>query len=193
MNSAQIRAEARRLMGLQMGMLILVLLIYSVMMSAASSILNIGSLLIYGPLSLGLAKVLLSVLKEEKIDVEMLFSGFQDFSRSLVAGLLIGIYVLLWSLLLIVPGIIAAFSYSMTFFIMEENPQLSAQEAIEASKHMIYGHKLRLFDLWLSFIGWFILCLFSFGVALIYVAPYFHTALAVFYADLKQAQLNPAL
>lgn len=190
MSNSQIRAEARRLMELQMGMLILVLLVYSIMMSAASSILNIGSVLIYGPLSLGLAKVLLKVLEEQKINVEMLFSGFQDFSRSLVAGLLIGIYVFLWSLLLVVPGIIAAFSYSMTFFIMEENPQLSAQEALQASKNMIYGHKWRLFDLWFSFIGWFILCIISFGIALIYVAPYFHTALAVFYADLKQVQHN---
>ena len=191
MNSSQIRTEARRLMSTQMGMLILVLIIYSILMSFASSIVVVGALLLSGPLSLGLSKVLLKVLDEEKISVEMLFSGFEDFSRSIIAGLLISLYVFLWSLLLFIPGIIAGFSYSMTFFIMEENPQLSASEAIEASKRMMYGHKWRLFDLWFSFIGWFLLCIFTFGIALIYVTPYFYTALTVFYADLKQLQLNP--
>lgn len=191
MNSLQIRTEARRLMNAQMGMLILVLLVYSIMMSFAGSIVVIGALLLSGPLSLGLANVLLKVLDEQKISIELLFSGFEDFSRSFVAGLLISLYVFLWSLLLFIPGIIASFSYSMTFFIMQENPQLSAPEAIQASKRMMYGHKWRLFDLWFSFLGWFILCLFSFGIALIYVMPYFYTALTVFYADLKQRQQNP--
>lgn len=191
MNSFQMRAEARRLMNTQMGMLILVLFVYGIMMSFANSVVVIGTLLLSGPLSLGLAKVLLKVLDEEKIGIEMLFSGFEDFSRSFVAGLLISLYVFLWSLLLIIPGIIAAFSYSMTFYIMEENPQFSAQEAMEASKRMMYGHKWRLFDLWFSFIGWFILCLLSFGIALVYVTPYFSTALTVFYADLKQLQSSP--
>ncbi len=191
MNSLQIRTEARRLMSAQMGTLILVLLIYSMMMSFASSLFGLGQLFILGPLSLGLAKILLKVIEEQKIDIEMLFSGFQDYSRSLVAGLLVGIYVILWSLLLIVPGIIASFSYSMTFFIMEENPQLSAGEAIQASKSMMYGHKWRLFELMFSFIGWWLLCIITFGIALIYVAPYYSTALAIFYTDLKHLQHNP--
>jgi uncharacterized membrane protein len=191
MDSFQIRAEARRLMSPQMGMLVLVLLIYSIMMSAAGSIFFFGSWLVYGPLTLGLANVLLKVLDNQKINVEMFFIGFQDFSRSFVAGLLIGLYVFLWSLLLIVPGIIASLSYSMTFFIMKEHPEFSESQAIESSKQMMYGHKWRLFELCLSFIGWFLLCMITFGIALIYVAPYYSTAMVVFYADLKQRQGVP--
>lgn len=191
MNSTQIRTEARRLMTPQLGMLILVLLIYTIMMSFASSILFVGSVLILGPLSLGLSRVLLTVLDEQKIVVEMLFSGFQDFSRSLIAGLLTSLYISLWTLLLIVPGIIAALSYSMTYYILAENPEFTASQAIEASKSMMYGHKWRLFELWFSFIGWWLLCLITFGIAFIYVAPYFATARTVFYADLKQAQFAP--
>ncbi len=193
MNSSLIRTEARRLMGPQLGALILVLLVYGVLMSIASSVMGIGQLLVLGPLSLGLAKVLLNILAEQKISVEMLFTGFQDFTRSLIAGLLVSIYVFLWSLLLIVPGIIASFSYSMTFFIMEENPQMPAQEAISASKTMMYGHKWRLFELWFSFIGWWLLSIITLGIAFIYVIPYYSTATAVFYADLKQRQTNPVM
>lgn len=192
MNSSQIRIEARKLMGSQMGMLILVLLIYAVMMSVASTIFGIGQLIIMGPLSLGIANILLKVLQEEKIEVEMMFSGFQDFARSFIAGLLISLYVFLWSLLLIIPGIIATFSYSMTYFIMQDNPQLSATDAIAASKRMMYGQKWRLFGLWFSFIGWWLLCVITFGIALIYVAPYYSVATAVFYSDLKQLKTNPA-
>lgn len=188
MDSSQIRTEARNLMSNQFGMLVLIMLIYWVMMSAAGSLLFVGYLVVYGPLSLGLAAVLLKVIEGQKIRLEEFFCGFQDFSRSFVLGLLISLYVFLWSLLLFIPGIVAAFSYSMAFFILQENPHLNERQAIEASKQMMYGHKWRLFDLCVSFLGWFLLCVISFGIALIYVLPYFHVALAVFYEDLKHSE-----
>ncbi len=98
------------------------------------------------------------------------------------------LYTFLWSLLLIVPGIIAALGYSMTFFILSENPRIGAQDALTASKNMMMGHKGELFGLFISFIGWWLLCLVTFGIALIYVLPYFDCALTVFYQNLKQNQ-----
>ncbi len=191
MDALQIKTEARRLMSEQMGILILTFFIYSLIFYVAGSMAALGAVLIYGPISYGAAFVALKVLDSEKIEPGMLFKGFESFANTFSAGILIVIYTFLWSLLLIIPGIIAAFSYSMTFYIMRENPEMSASQAIEASKKMMYGHKWRLFDLYFSFLGWILLCMLSFGIASIYVTPYMSVATAVFYADLKHFHEHP--
>jgi uncharacterized membrane protein len=191
MDALQIKTEARRLMSEQMGILILTFFIYSLIFYVAGSMAALGAVLIYGPISYGAAFVALKVLDSEKIEPGMLFKGFESFANTFSAGILIVIYTFLWSLLLIIPGIIAAFSYSMTFYIMRENPEMSASQAIEASKKMMYGHKWRLFDLYFSFLGWILLCMLSFGIASIYVTPYMSVATAVFYADLKHFHAHP--
>jgi len=169
-----------------MGNLILVFLIYMLLLSGASSVtFGLAWLVVLGPLNLGLASVLLKLEQGDLFTFEELFSGFNDFSRSLVAGLLISLYTFLWSLLLVIPGIVAALSYSMTFFIMKEHPEMDASQAIEASKTMMMGHKWELFGLIFSFIGWWILCFITFGLAMIYVMPYVHCAIVVFYQNLK--------
>ena len=99
--------------------------------------------------------------------------------------LLMTIMVFLWSLLLIIPGIIKWFSYAMTPFILEENPELSASEAIHRSRMMMRGHKFDLFYLYLSFIGWFILCILTAGIGFLWLGPYVDTALAAFYEEVK--------
>nr|MDK2851550.1 hypothetical protein [Candidatus Cloacimonadota bacterium] len=191
MNVIEIKAEARRLMSEQMGTLIITFVIYDLIFYITGSLFAIGAILVYGPLSYGAANILLKVLNSEKVEISMLFSGFDDFADTLSAGLLIMLYVFLWSLLFIIPGIIAAFSYSMTFYIMRENPEMSPSQAMAASKHMMYGHKWQLFDLYFSFLGWILLCIISFGIASIYVTPYMSVSTAVFYADLKQNYTYP--
>ena len=119
--------------------------------------------------------------------METLFDGFSDFARSLVASLLMCIFVFLWSLLLIIPGIIAALSYSMTYYILADNPDVTASEAINMSKRMMFGHKTELFWLYLSFIGWAILCLFTFGIGFLWLLPYIQTSTAIFYENIKGA------
>ena len=88
-------------------------------------------------------------------------------------------------MLLIIPGIIAAFSYSMSYYIINDHPELSAMEAITLSKEMMAGHKMDLFVLYLSFFGWFILGIFTLDLGFLYLAPYNNATIANFYQDLK--------
>lgn len=95
------------------------------------------------------------------------------------------IYVALWSCLLIIPGIMAAYSYSMTEYILAQNPNLTAREAMRRSKEMMRGYRLHLFFLQLSFIGWQILCAFTLGIGNLWLLPYQQTATAVFYREIS--------
>ena len=95
------------------------------------------------------------------------------------------LFIFLWSLLLVIPGIVKAFSYAMTPFILEERPELSANEAIDHSRAMMKGHKFDLFWLLLSFIGWGFLCMFTFGIGYLWLIPYMQTSFASFYEDVK--------
>ena len=99
--------------------------------------------------------------------------------------LLMEIFIVLWSLLLVIPGIIKAFSYAMTPYILEENPELSANEAIDRSRAMMRGHKFDLFWLYLSFIGWYILAILSLGIGFLWLQPYFYTSVAALYEEVK--------
>ena len=107
-----------------------------------------------------------------------------SYMRSLSVGALTYLYTFLWSLLFVIPGIIKAYSYAMTYFIAKENPDLTAEQAILASMKMMDGNKMKLFLLDLSFIGWIILSMFTFGIGFIFVAPYMANAHAAFYDEL---------
>ena len=111
--------------------------------------------------------------------------GFGNYGRHLGGMLLMTLYVLGWSILLIVPGIIKSFSYALTPFILVENPELSANEAIELSMKMMDGHKLDLFILYLSFIGWCLLSILTLYIGMLWVMPYMYTSMAAFYEDVK--------
>ena len=98
---------------------------------------------------------------------------------------LVMLFTFLWSLLFIIPGIVKCFSYSMTPFILEEHPELGANEAIDHSRAMMKGHKFDLFWLILSFFGWGFLCLFTFGIGYLWLVPYMDTSISAFYEDVK--------
>lgn len=95
------------------------------------------------------------------------------------------IYIFLWTLLLIIPGIIKSYSYALTPYILVEHPEMSANEAIEESMRLMDGHKFDLFYLQLSFIGWAILSILSLGLGVFWLIPYQMTAQAAFYRDIK--------
>ncbi len=103
-------------------------------------------------------------------------------------------YILLWTLLLIIPGIIAGLSYSMVYFILAENPTISPMDAIRQSKEMMYGHKTEMFMLSLSFIGWCLLGVLSLGIGFLWIGSYMQTSMAIFYQELKaeHAIVHPA-
>ena len=111
--------------------------------------------------------------------------AFSDYVRNAVSILLVYLYTILWTLLFIVPGIIKGLAYSLTPFIVKDNPQLSPNQAINLSMKMMKGHKFDLFYLYLSFIGWILLAMLTLGVGLLWVIPYMQTTMAAFYQDVK--------
>ncbi len=146
--------------------------------------LGIISLIIGGPLSLGYTALVLLISRNQKPDFAILFSGFKRFGVSFAAHLLQLIFIILWTLLLIIPGIIACLRYSQTFYILSEDENIGPLEAISKSKEMMVGNNWKLFCLYFRFIGWFILCIVTLGFAGLYVGPYFSQSRTNFYNDL---------
>jgi len=140
------------------------------------------------PLAWGYITFFLSIIRDEILDYGHLFDGFNQYFRIFLAELLKGIYILLWALLLIIPGLIKEYSYAMTEFILKDNPEMSGEEAICESMRLMQGHKMQLFLLDLSMIGWLILSILTLGIGLLFLLPYNYTAHAHFYEDLKAKQ-----
>jgi uncharacterized membrane protein len=159
--------------------------VLSPLSSVSSSISSLINFILSGPVAYGVAFFYLNILREDEARVESMFQGFKRFLDTLLAYLFISIFTFLWFLLLIIPGIIAGLSYSMTYYILIDHPELTPLEAIRLSKEIMVGHKGELFVLGLSFIGWFFLGLITFGVGLLYVIPYFNATLAEFYLSIK--------
>ena len=136
-------------------------------------------------IEVGYAKFNLNLVDKLEGTFENLFAYFSYWKTTAVAKLLRSIYLLLWTLLFIIPGIIAALSYAMTEYILAENPEISAGEAINLSKQMMDGNKWRLFWLRLSFIGWDILCGFTLGIGYLWLNPYKQAAEAAFYREIS--------
>ncbi len=123
--------------------------------------------------------------RQKEPEVNTLFSYFNHWKTATIANLLQTVYVLLWSLLLIIPGIIASYSYAMTGYILAENPELTASEAIDRSKQMMEGNRWRLFCLQISFIGWSILASLTLGIGNLWLTPYRQAASAAFYREVS--------
>ena len=139
------------------------------------------------PLGLGMSIAMLGFYRGEKEDIiPKLFDPFRDYSRMLTTGLLMAVYTFLWSLLLCVPGIIKGLSYSMTPYILKDNPELKNNGAIELSMAMMNGRKMQLFLLQLSFIGWAFLCILTLCIGLFWLVPYMEATMAAFYEEVKE-------
>ena len=151
-----------------------------------SNISNILSLLAL-PLSWGLTVSLLRNHREESVDLENLFDGFRGgrYTRVFCALFLVNLFTFLWALLLIIPGIIKAFSYALTPYIIMDEPELTARQAITRSCEIMQGRRWKLFCLYLSFIGWGILCLLTFGIGFLWLVPYMNASVAAFYEDAR--------
>lgn len=194
MNYSEIRLNARKALRGKWGVAVLAGIIVSMLPAVADgafmmlgllSILGtIAYFMVLGPLEYSYNRMMLRANRGEKIEVGDSFYGFNDFSRTMMAGIDIYVRTFLWALLLIIPGIVASYSYSMTYYIMNDNPSLTGSEAIKKSKEMMNGHKWELFFLDLSFIGWLLLCIVTLGIASLWVSPYMAAARANFYQKL---------
>jgi uncharacterized membrane protein len=121
-------------------------------------------------------------------DVFLVYKDWVLSLKVIGTSILVGIFTLLWSLLLIIPGIIKGISYSQVFFLLRDNPELSALEAITESKTRMKGYKWKYFLLNLSFIGWAFIAIFTLGIGFLWLTPYISTANATFYNELIAPQ-----
>jgi len=156
--------------------------------SVLETIITIAIFIVSGPFALGFVYYFLGRIRGNTISLSNIFEGFNNFGKSFLVMLLFSIFVYLWSLLLIIPGIIKSLSYSMAFYILHDNPQISPIDAITESKNMMKGYKGKLFVLYLSFTGWFLLAILTLGIGFLWLSPYVNLSVGNFYENLKQKQ-----
>lgn len=194
-NSSDFRAEARQALSGAWGEAAVFTLVYFAVSFAASAACGtvvpiVGGFiaaLLLTPMTFAFTVSFLKQLRGEKFDVMYIFKEFNN--RVLITMVLTMLYTWLWSLLLIIPGIIKSYSYAMTPFILEDDDEeVSGNEAIEKSMRMMDGHKWELFCLDFSFIGWILLAILTLGIGCLWLYPYVNTARAAFYEELKANQ-----
>lgn len=137
------------------------------------------------PLGWGYAVSFLNHHRGMRTDIDRLFAGYKQFGRIFVAYLLNTLYILFWTMLLIIPGIVKSYSYALMPYILADNPEMSGEQAICRSMAMMQGNKLRLFLLHLSFIWWGILAILTCGIGFLWLYPYIYASMAAFYEDVK--------
>ena len=147
----------------------------------------VGGILVAIPVELGLICFFLMAFRGATPDLSIMFTtGFSiNYGRKVGGYLWMGLWTFLWSLLFFIPGIIKAYSYAMTPYILAAYPDVKAKDALKLSMRIMEGHKLELFILNLSFIGWTILSSFTCGILLIlYVGPYMQTTIVGYCCEL---------
>jgi uncharacterized membrane protein len=158
---------------------IIVAFIYLLILILPEFIPKIGEIIgwiISGPLAYGLSYYFLSFIPV--------------FGKTFVTYMFMCLFIILWTLLLIVPGVIAAISYSMTFFILIDNPEISGKDAIKKSKELMKGNKYKYFCFLVRFVVWFLLSILSFGIGFLWLIPYFMVSHAKFYESLISPDTN---
>lgn len=160
--------------------------------SSVQEILNLlVSIFVVYPMSFSLAKLFLGFVRgEQQLYVGGVFSAFKApcYGKSVGLYLLISIYTFLWALLLIVPGIIKSLAYSLAPYVLADNPELTADQAINRSMAMMKGHKMDLFLMVLGYVGFGLLSLLALGIPLLWLHPYYQAVFAKFYEEVKSEQ-----
>lgn len=184
------RQSAWKKLDKKWGVAILSFLVYSLIYGAVSSFTGIGGLIVGGPLFVGYTAVLMTIVRGGEAKIDQVFENFSGrFVSNMATFLLYNVYIWLWSLLFFIPGIVKSYSYAMTFYILNDNPEMGANEAITRSREMMNGHKWQLFCLHFSFIGWILLSMLTCGLLMFMVTPYMNTATAEFYEKLKRDEM----
>lgn len=133
---------------------------------------------------IGHARFCLNLLDKEPLSVKTVFSYFPNYGNLLLATFIKNLFVFLWSLLFVIPGLLAEYSYALTPYLLAEDPTLAPRAALKRSKELMNGNRWRLFCLQLSFIGWDLLSVLSLGIGSLWLNPYSSTATAAFYREL---------
>ena len=189
MNRIQMKNQAKSILGQKLfceAWLTVVLVIF--LGNFISNIIpGVGMLLLLGPVSVGVNSFYLKRIRtNEPFAVGNALDGVRSgIGENILLGILISVFTFLWSLLLVVPGIVKSYSYSMATYIRVDHPEYDWKECIEESKKMTYGHKMELFILDLSFLGWYIVGALCLGIGTLWVQAYHKTAVALAYESLK--------
>ncbi len=146
-------------------------------------ILSIISLICGGAAELGECRYFTRLCRNEEASFNTLFDRFNILLRALGLRLFMGLFIFLWGLLLVVPGVVASYRYALAPYLMADDPDMGIREAVNRSKELMDGHKGRLFCLHLSFFGWLLLCAVSFGILTLWIGPYMQAAIAAFYLE----------
>jgi uncharacterized membrane protein len=153
-------------------------------LSVVIGIYGVVVLVIGGAVRQGLCQFNINLIKKDApAEFNVLFSKFSNLGKCLLLNLAMWLLIFAWSLLLIIPGIIAAYRYAMAPYIMAQNPDIGVMDAIGQSKELMRGHKGRLFWLSLTFIGWVLLSVLTFGIGFLWLNPYMEAAQAAFYLE----------
>ena len=150
----------------------------------------ISSLLVSSILSYGITSYYLKLSRCEKVEFKEIFSKSNLAFSYIFISIVTGIFVFLWSFLLIIPGFIAIINYSLIHYIKLDNPFLDEFELVKKSKKMMNGHKLDYLKLVFSFLGWFILGIFTFGILYLWLIPYVNATMANFYNQIKYEEIT---
>jgi uncharacterized membrane protein len=188
LSNKELRARARGQLQGKWTNPVLVTLIFLVIFILVSYLPVVGSgltLILSGPLYFGYSQYCLNFKRGNNPKFDDLFSGFKNLGSSIALYFIMWIFILLWSLLLIVPGIIAGIRYSMSFYVLCDKPDIGALNALNKSKEIMRENKMQLFLLWLSFIGWAVCCIFTFGVGFLWLMPYVSLSIVNFYEEAR--------
>lgn len=188
MNRASLKAAAKHQIKGNIGILFLIGLLNSLIVGALSVIPLVGTIagmLLSAAFALAVINIYMELTRGRRPEVGDLFSQVRNLLPAFCTQFLMGLFTFLWSLLLLIPGIIKACSYSQAMYILADNPNLSPTEAINRSKEMMQGHKMEYFLLNLSFLGWTFLGVFTFGILYIWLIPYMQATFASYYKRLN--------
>ncbi|MBR0435069.1 MAG: DUF975 family protein [Lachnospiraceae bacterium] len=182
---SEYRRQSKEMLSGKWGIAIGVSVIFAIILTASGTTL-VGPLIIGGALTVGYMRFFMRGFRDNELEFGDLFSAFDNnFSSTLFMYLLMNLFIFLWSLLLVIPGIIASYAYSMAPMILADNPEMGGYEALQASKELMRGKKGKLFLLHLSFIGWILLSIPTLGILMLWVAPWMEAATVAFYEDVK--------
>ena len=188
-NNTQIMSDARESLTGKWPLAIGTFLIFLLISIGATLIPFAGQVigfLIAGPLAVGGAFFALNIVREQAAKTDDLFFGFNNnLGNSILAYLLVFVFVFIGFVLLIIPGIIVALAFSQTWFILAENPSMDSYDAIIKSKNMMNGYKWQYFKIGLRLFGLGLLCLLTLGIGFLWLLPYQYVVYAKFYEQVK--------
>jgi uncharacterized membrane protein len=182
-SNSDLIAEARKILSDNWGAAIVATLIYFAL-SLVIGFVPFASLILGGPLMLGWAMWSLAVNRNQDYDYNKIFEGFNNFGNALVTYLLMIVFIILWTLILIIPGIVKALAYSQAFYILADKPDIKPLEALRASEQLMKGNKTKYFLLLLLFGLLSLLCILTLGIGFLFLVPLMQVTFARFYQEL---------